>query len=592
VSTQNQGDDYPNQEWLPRWWMRLTIRFAEFGQLGQMQQLVPSKPTRSLAGTDPKRNALVAKLDPQTNQYTLMPQGGQPNPQGSPAEQTTSTDQLTQSVTGIVPVDFRWSQNGIRTGDTLSATIRFADCPIDPRTIRSIAVEFYLGTVTQQTAQAQVDGAQNIDDVLPASYTDPNGNPRTNKRFEGWVDKFEITWSDGQPLIALECTDNTRQLINLPAPAKMQISNLLPIDQAIANYLSAFPSLESLNVQYRPVGATPPVIGNVSTAASQKSGKGPPLHANAGTEKMSIWDHLTDVCRSLGHSVYVDGHTIVISRMRSITSANVEPRPDDPYVPRQVGGQTLKYRRFLYGRNVETLKVSRQFTTHAPTNVSVRAYDSEQKKVIVERFPTAEDAQVYALPGNATPDQNWSEWTIKGGIKDSATLRIFAQEIYENLGRQELAVGVTTKNFASFGGGNEDPDLLDMKFGDALEVVFNREDFYSTLNELQKKLDSQALLSQYMQDAGFPKQFSDAYATAYSNAGLQTVFRVHKVEVSGSMDDGVSFDILCVNYVEVTSDKSLPAGEEPAQNNPPSPPAAPLAPPPSPGPAPGTGSGI
>lgn len=600
------GYDYPEQTYYPRWRIKLTIRFGEFGQTAQLVQLVPSKPTRSLAGVAPARNSLQAVPDPNhPGQYVLQPQGGGSQPSGTAQDQTSSSDDLTQALAGIVPQEFHWSQNGVRTGDTFSCVIRFADCPIDPRTVRSIAIEFYLGTVTAAVAGAQVTGARggtpaasgggNVGaeplDLIPDTYTDSNGNPRTNLRFSGWVDKFKVGWSSGRPVIQLECTDNSRQLSRIQAPAKMQISTVKPIDQAIADYLAAFPSLEGLAVQYRPTGQTPPTIGSICTAASIHQGtKGRPVSKNAGpegSEKVSVWDYLTDEVRALGHALYVDGTTVVVTRVRSITSSAIEARADDPYVPRVLAnGQTLKNRTMIYGRNVSALDIERDFNVHPPCNVSVRAYDTEKKQVLVERFPLQADMQVYAIPGNATPDQKWLEYQIGGGIKDRPTMRAFAQEIYENLGRQEIAVSVRTKNFASFGGGNEDPDLLDLKFGDALDVLFSREDFYSTLNQLQQDLDSVALNSQYLQDAGFPPAFADRYAQTYTNAGLTYSFRTHKVEIAGSVDQGVSFDLRCVNYVEVTSDKSLAPGEEPPSNPPAQPPATPNLGPPAAGPAP------
>jgi hypothetical protein len=490
-------------------------------------------------------------------------------------------------------------------------SIRFIDCPIDPRTIRSIAVEFYLGTVSSDVAAAQISGSRSGTgapgtdntaepaDLLPATYTDTHGNPRTNLRFQGWVDKWRPTWSDGQPVIQIECTDNTRMLVLLQAPAKMNIDTTKPLDEAIANYLAAFPSLEGLAVQYRPQGTTPPTIGKVVTKASIRSGRGQPLRRNGspnGTEKMTVWDHLTDTCRALGHAIFVDGSTVVIQRVRSLTSSAIEPRATDPFVPRTLAdGTVLHTRRMEWGRNLEGLDIERDFTVRPPCNISVRGYDSDTKKVLVERFPLAADAQVYAIPGNTTPDQKWLEFNIGGGIKDPIVLREFAQEIYENLGRQEIAISCVTHNFSSFGGGNLDPDILDLKFGDAVQVVFNREDFYGTLNELQQDLDSVALNSKYMQDAGFPKDFSDAYARAYTNAGFQDKYRVHQVEVSGSApttddDGGVKIELKLVNYVEVTSDAKLAAGEEPTNPTSTSPAAAPLGPPPLPGPLPvGTG---
>jgi hypothetical protein len=263
---------------------------------------------------------------------------------------------------------------------------------------------------------------------------------------------------------------------------------------------------------------------------------------------------------------------------------------DDPYRTRTLpDGTQLPVRRLVYGRNLGEMRVKREFTKNAPANISVRAYNTEQKQVLVERFPLAADKQVYALPGNASPDQKWLEITVEGGVNDRKTLRAYAQEYYENLSRQEIGYELKTINFASFGGGNDDPDLLDLKAGDPIEVLISRDDFYSSLTDLERQLTSVQLNAKLMQDAGFSAEFANAYAKAYTDAGFQTLYRTHTMEVQGDTEQGVSLSIHVVNYVEVTSDKSLAAGEEPAATSPNAPPAPPGSPPPNPGPAPTTG---
>jgi hypothetical protein len=429
-------------------------------------------------------------------------------------------------------------------------------------------------------------------DLIPDTWTDAKGNPRTNLRFQGWVAEWEADWDGEEPVIRLNCVDNTHLLIQMPAPAKGVVDKNLPLDQAIAKYLTFAPSFQGLSVEYRPTGVKAPILKQVMAKSAFRPGLGPPLARGGGAgEKLAVWDYLTDICRSVGHSVFVDGTTVVIQRVRTMTSANVQGRGDDPYVL-QGGRPGMPVRRMIYGRNVKRMTAKRNFTKNAPVNVSVRAYNPEQKQVIVERFPLEKDKQVYALPGDSSPDQKWAEITVGGGVTDRPTLRAFAQEYYEQLSRQEIGWTVETENFASFGGGNEDPDLLDLRFADSLEILVTREDEYAgSASLLEQQLTIAGANSLRLQNAGFDERFADAYAKAYTDAGFQTIYRVHKVEVSGSTadDEGVSFRIDCVNYVELTSDKSLAPGEEPAATTPASPPALPKLPPPPPGPAPGGG---
>lgn len=598
--------EYPNQEYFPRWKVRLIIRFAEFGKLTQLQKKVPPRPTRSLSGVDTARGNLTVTKDPASppagNQRWLLVAPGTQTTFGPPQAQPKSSDGLTQVIEGIVPRGFKWSQNGVRTADTLGLEVPFLSCPIDPRTCRSVAVEFFLGTVTAGQAALQNMGASgpgtgSFDlgaesvDLLPDTYTDDQGRPRTNVRFRGWVDAWSVEWGrDDEPVIHLECTDNTALLINMPAPSKAVVSKDLPLDQAIAKYLTFSPSFAGLSVEYRPANETPPTLKDVLHKSAFRPGMGPPVarmgSPSTAAEKISVWDYLTDICRSVGHSIFVDDTAVVIQRVRTLTSANVQGRLDDPYQGRTLpDGTQMPVRRLIYGRNVKEMRLKRNFTKHAPANVSVRAYNPEKKQVLVERFPLTADKQVYALPGDTTPDQKWLEFNLGGGVVDAATMRRFAQEIYEHLGRQEIAWEMKTDNFASFGGGNTDPDLLDMRAGDPLEILVARDDSRSTPGRVEGDLAAFSRNVQYMQRLGFDGEFASAYARAYTDAGFPTVYRTRQVVVSGSVEqgEGVSFDVECVNYLEVTSDKSLDGDEEPPAKAPARAPRPPASGPPSSG---------
>ena len=200
--------------------------------------------------------------------------------------------------------------------------------------------------------------------------------------------------------------------------------------------------------------------------------------------------------------------------------------------------------------------------------------------MLVGRFPTPAARQIYALPGNVT-DQKWEVYRVSG-ITDQKTLNALAQEYYESMGRQELGVNIKTKNLASFGGNNTDPDILDMKVGDTLELLVNRDtDNVNELTRIETALTAQGQNAALMRALGFSDGFANAYATAYTNANFLTLYKMKSMKVDWSCDDGISLDIEAINYVEVRANQSLPAGEETS--------ATPVQPPAQPGsPAPGS----
>jgi hypothetical protein len=574
--------EYPEQTYIPSAKIRLIVRFDEFGQATRLTAKVPTKTTKNLNGVKDERGDLTVVPDPDAPQGTkrFLLQSSTQQGTGSAQKQDASQDQFTQVLGGIIPRAAEWGVNGIRVADSLKATIRYLDCPIDPRTVRSCAVEYYLGTVTAEDFQAGIRGKTRAQaagaevpnsaepmNLVPDTYVDSTGKQRTNLRFQGWVDKWVVDWGESsEPTIELECVDNTRLLIDQQQPPKLVLSMEKGIDEAVATYLSHFPQLQGMTVEYQPVGDQIPVLKGALAASAFRPKLGPqPAGGGAGSDKHSIWDYLTDVCGSIGHSIRVEGTRIIIQRVRSLYTNSAQGRVEDPFQGRTLtSGTSFTFRRFIYGRNLKTMRVSRTFTRKAATNVEVRSYSTEKKTVIVARFPQAQDRLAYAIPGDASPDQKWTVFRVSG-IGDPKVLRAVAQNIYEGVGRNELEVELETENLASFGGGNTDPDILDMAAADTFELLVNRDaSEFSSMTKIESSLVSQAANADYFKRLGFSDGFAQAYSKAYTDAGFQTTYRLGSMTVSWDVEQiAVNFKIVGKNYIEVRADKLLPQGEEP-----------------------------
>lgn len=563
----------PSQTYYPRARVKLIVRFDEFGKK-VFTGKVPKKPTKNLKGVKDQRAPLQVSEDPEApagvSRFQLMPPGSG-YVAGGPQDQVTSEDELTHVLDGIVPKNAKLLRNGLRIADTFEVTLRFIDCPVDPRTIRSCGVKFYFGTVDEKDHIRGIEGATRggadgfegaSTESLPDEYIDVNGRRRTNLRFTGFVDKWEVNWTDsGEPTIKLTCRDNTQLVIDTDAPMALMISAKLPLDRAIGDYLAHFPQFAGLSVEYRGDGKAP-ALGDALAKTAFRPELGPPPAKGGGAggdSKLSVWDYLTDVCMALGHNIRLEGNLIIIQKARTLMSSGGQlggnARPDDPYVPNHEG----QYRRFIYGRNILSMRTARNFTRQAPTNIEVRSYSTKRKKVVVGRFPSTGDAIADAKPGAVGADEKWRVIEVDG-IDDEETLRIIAQNYYEMVGRNEIEVQLRTKNLASFGGGNLDPDILDMQAGDSFELLVNREeDFeFSSMTRVEKSLSVMERSVSYMKSLGFPVRFAKAYAKAYTDAGFQTVFRCKTLSMSWDIDaPSVEFDIVGVNYVEVRADVTL-----------------------------------
>ena len=572
--------EYPEQTYRPGCKIRLIIRFDEYAEKeAVVKKQAPKVPVTLAKGVKDARGKLKVEDDPTApvgvKRFRLVPQQGATS-QGLPQKQDSSSDKLTQIVGGIIPVRANCGFNGTREADTLTCTIRYVDCPIDPRTIRAAAVEFFLGTLTENDFQAGVAGGTKSNsfggssarpaeplNVIPDEYQDEEGNQRTNLRFQGWVDKWETNIDDsGEPVIELECRDNTTIFIDQAAPPKACVAAKDPIDKAIADYLSMFPQMAGMSVEYRPGGLEVPALESVlaKTAFRPKGGPGP---TGGSGDKLSVWDYLTDICGSIGHNVRVDGTTIVIQRVRTLYSKEFGGRSDDPFQGRKLpSGKELLTRYFIYGRNISSMRMSRAFSKKAPTNVEVRSYIAKKKTTLVARYPLKADTQVQPMPG----DKAEQKWLVRkvSGIEDMKQLRLLAQSIYETEGRHELSVQLKTKNLASFGGGNLNPDILDMKAGDAFTVTVQRDDDvnYNAISNVEATLLVEDKAASLLKKLGFADEFAEVYAKVYAAKGFQSTFRLHGLGVTWDCENGVELDIAGVNYIEVRAEKLLPKGEE------------------------------
>lgn len=523
---------------------------------------------------------LTVTTDPDNPLKYLIGEKQVPGLTAGPQGQSTSSDKQTYAVAGIIPSRCTWSQNGIRSADTASVDIKLDDCPFDPRAIRAVGIQLFMGTVSAADYEAGITGgvrtlpedgsgmtSNEPLNLIPDTYVDPSGKQRTNLRFEGFVDDWEVEWEDdASPMVKLSARDNTQLFIDLEVPQKLVIAANLPIDKAIATYMANFPTFNGMSVLYLPTDVKVPVLSDVlhGTAFRPKLGPTPAKGGASGAgEKLSVWDYLTDVCGSIGHAIRIEGTTVVIQQVKTLLSSATNSRSDDPFQGRTLlDGTSFNSRRFIYGENVKSLSIKRAFSKSTPKNIEVRSWNPQRKNLLVVRFPeNASERMAYALPGDANADHTWTEIRISG-VKDRATLKLLAENVYQSQGRNELSAIVRTKRLTSFGGTSLDPDVLDMKAGDTFEVLMNRNDGTerpNTTTELEGQMLVDGVAKKRLRDLGYPGDLVDAYVKAYNDGNFQTTFKLKTLNVdwANSDDGGMSFTISGVNYLEVRVDESF-----------------------------------
>lgn len=571
--------EWPDQQFFPGARLTLRVRLDNLLDEDVIKGQVPPKPSKNVKGIKDDRAPLKAVQDPDApagvTRFLITAGGGASGSQTKPrgvGSNARSADLHTFELPGIIPSKADLGVNGIRLADTLTVEIPWRDMPFDPRVVRSCAVFYFLGTLTPQDYARGIRGERRAPgqhgageplNMIPETWTDASGQARSNLRFEGWVDRWVMNWTGEAPVVKLDCSDNTRLLLDQQHPPQLSIDPKKPIDEAVAGLLSHFPQMEGFAVEYRPTTVrnekVPPRIGQALTGAAAVPGLGPPMSKMGGAgggEQGSVWDYLTDIVGALGHSIRVEGTTIIIQRPRYLYSAQSSARADDPYQGRSLPSGDYPVRAFIYGRNISELEIGHEYTRKKVTNVEVRSYVPELKSPVVGRFPEKQGKGrvIAANPGDGVADQKWTVFRISG-VRDPKLVGKVAEDIYNVFGRQELMVRVRTKNLASFGGGNADPDLLDLRAGDSFEVHVNRAPV-ATATAHEEALTGLGAAAELLKGLGYSDELADAYGQVYANANIQKAFRVKEAKVSWDIESGVGIEVVGVNYMEARLDRN------------------------------------
>lgn len=335
-------------------------------------------------------------------------------------------------------------------------------------------------------------------------------------------------------------------------------------------------------------------------------GKDPRVSAGAQPDKLNVWDLITKLCTLVGAVPYFRNvpaapgkkSVLWVAPARNLyaqlgagtrTQVNgvvgkASPTPFQRGGLRDVGeSEPLAVRRLVFGRNVETLNYERKFNGFVPRTVEVVSLDTSSEargedKLLIVRWPAdpqpqvpqvrrrgntvttaknIKEAQVSQVgPGGQVANKGLVRFSVPG-IRDKARLLQIAQDIYEELGRGEQGGSVKTRDLASFGAGNEDPDLLRLRPGDAMELLVDASAFStrypirSPANDQARAPDAIEFLNDLTKRLGDDELALAITATSRNLvANLQNYFRVSNVKFDWDVRSGVSVSFDFANYIE------------------------------------------
>jgi hypothetical protein len=509
-----------------------------------------------------------------------------PQGSGDPAMEPLVTRRGEQNATfilGRVPKKGDVELPGYRQAGTFSLTFDFKDLPIDPRTVRASAVEIHLGAVSPD------------DFATGMRRKEENGTRRSvltpsddNRLMVGLVDEWEVEHTDSGSEVTMKGRDMRGILLDSPLSSKRpnfetpaSILQALDLSQTIDNVVRQIISFHpegrqftvAVNAAEWPGGQLPAGLpANViprhrKGARGQRAGGRSNVQGQA--DQMTYWDAIVRFCYLVGAIPYFDGTTLRVRPVRSIFDQERAgfdpsiPTPFRPDQPREVGGQQFSVRRMVYGRDVAKLSFSRKFAGNSKPKV-IRCVATNLSRT--DRTATTTVEAVWPQPTNTTgarrtrvdPSNQQAQAEMLtvpiAGINDPARLLEIAKNLYEEIVRNEMGGSFDTKNLASFGGDNQDPDLVRLRPGDGIEfyvdarALSSRAPLVSTLTDHERE-PFETAVNRIKDRIGDENLARVIVATARGQvAEIQRFFRIANVKYGWAADSGVNISADFQNY--------------------------------------------
>lgn len=536
---------------------------------------------------------------------TLAAPVGAVRSQGGPKLISYSTPTEASQVAGRIPISAHVELPAYRQAGKFRLTFDYNDLPIDPRIVRSLGVTIYLDTVNGtdfadalgRPPQPGVNGAM----MRPSSKLSILQPTLENCALQGLADNWHVVHTATGSLVTIEGRDLRGVLLDSPITPEMlaDVDLSLPINEVVKLIISKHPHYKQMSIDCPDAADWPnktiPSPGTANGITSfmhrVKRGKDGKLirvpNANADANALNFWDLITKYCTLVGAVPYFTAETLWIKPARSLYDQQgvsaygaTLPTPFRDGITRDVGEkQPTRYRRLVFGRNIEEMTVERKMGGRTPSVVEVVSLDTSSKnrgaqKMLIARWPNPEDAS-YTDPNppivKNAKGATVSKVTPSGsdglkdvtrvsypGITDQKRLQQIAQDLYEEIGRQELGGNVRTRSLASFGAGNEDPDLLRLRPGDAMQLMIDASQLrtyaptVSPLNEFERT-DAGSLITRLTTQFGGDSNLARAIVATTRNAvtELQNTYRVANVVFDWDVKSGVAIAFDFHNYVVV-----------------------------------------
>ena len=572
-----------------------------------------------------------------------------PNPMGESLILGTGPEAGTVSLVRV-PKSANVELPAIRKAGTFKLTFDFRDLPLDPRTVRSVGVEIYMGSVLADdfaSGVTQVGGKQRTSMLMPAARTSLLQQNVKNLVLKGLADSWHVSHTGGGSTVSIEGRDLTGIFLNTPITpelvAGVQLENR-QIDQVITDVVSKLPWAQDLQVipapaQLWPTGVIPKLADlnelRLTNTRVRQGAKGKKVRVSAGAnqDKMNFWDLVTRYCFLVGaiptmtlaeptkpdptrqgwmSTIYIQPTTAALDVQRLFAQGKLEQGdfriPFADNTPRVVEGREFVIRRMIFGRNIEDMQVERKFSGKLPKVIEVISYDTSsnrkgkarlltarsnnmqsyfpdlnpnvsaaQRTQLLQAQPAAPNAKASGRTGVSPAGNIGKEDVLRipvPGIRDQRQLQAIANALYTEISRGEMGGSVKTRSLASFGAGNEDPDLIHLRPGDGINLAVdarpleNRAPAVHPLVD-QTRMSSQELMQDMVDRLGVDPNLARVIVASLRNQilELQSTYRVNTVKFDWDVSRGISLSFDYHNFIDPRN-SIFPTAPEPKTRGP------------------------
>lgn len=515
------------------------------------------------------------------------PVGAPGGPSDKPALLNGAKDRLSHTLI-MIPKTASIELPSYRQAPKFTLTFAFRDFPIDPRAMRAMSAEIFVGVVNGSDFARGMLGQKAADGRLASQLT----INRDNLMLVGTVDNMTMEHGERGSDIKLD----GRGLQGLLLDAKIHADQLAkldvnkPINEVVAQLLGMDAQGSKIPVRVNngqngtpnewangvPAPSDPAIVNRTMKGATGAKSN---LPMKGDPNSVGVWDVITNLCFFVGAVPYFIANELWIRPARSIfdqKNAGYPGTGDTPFNGPNGQGKkrTLKlagksvdvsFRKMIYGKNLLNFKIERKFAGAVVPVVQCVAYDDTKvgalKHIEAQWPPKGDKALVSKVDPSGMQTRSEPMRIPVHGIVDKTRLELIAKQIYEEVGRGEMGGSASSKDLASLGGDNADADIIRLRPGDAVEFAVDAAGLQGVppvVSELNNNTSqSPQQLSQSIQTRlGLDKDLADVLVgTARGKfQGLQNVFRTANVKYAWAIESGIGVDFDFQNYVTARYD--------------------------------------